>query len=214
MADEFEELGVSANGIRRYAEQMAKKFGAPIDYQALEPDMPASAALGSHGVAMNRWRSVEIQARLVIKHGFRNDDPSPFKICSALTVSLLKSSPIPKQIPDNAITERKLHAIYLYRNSLAAHTAATYCFRLLHKAKVGSENYCLEKPIQLSQHFFLDTIAALISQAKVIDDHNLTSKDLSPAFTQISLLYEAAAYITNPDAMNGNRIEFLRPLEK
>lgn len=217
MSDSFESLGVASSDLERFCASVCNDFGAPIDYSTFCPEMPSSALHSpSSGPRVFLWRAVEIRARMILDQCFRYKDPSPYKVCAALTISLLSCAPIPDTIPDDVIEDRKLNEIFRYRHSLAAITSLTYCLRALHRARVGNQDYELALPIELSDHFLLDFVATLRAEANHWESlgQGMCQKSLGhlqSSFGHLALLYEACSYIANPDAQNGDRVKFERP---
>jgi len=209
MSDPFESLKISSSNLEAYCSRFCEAIGEPIDYSSECPGMdPRALESPSSGPRVFLWRKVEVEARGILTDCFRYLDPSPYKVCAATTLAMLKEAPIPRSIPE-AMQGGNLGDTYQFRHSLCAWVALNYCFRRLHRARVGDRDFLLERPVVLSRHFLMDFVATLVAEANRIEEASGKYHFQAP-FGHLSLLYEACSYIENRDAQNGDRIEFPR----
>jgi len=198
--------------LRKAFEEGCSRFDVEIDYASIDPEMPKESAEGSQGLAMQLWRRVDIDAKLIVKSGFSGADPSLFKIAAAATLSVLKNVPIPA-IPEALIDEKDLHDVYRYKHALAAHLCIFQFLCMFHRSNVGTTLLEVENPVVLSQHQLLDAVAALSAQARSIREDDLGPRALASTMNLLALLYESLVYSANPDIRSNHSIEFSRPTD-
>lgn len=139
------------------------------------------------------WAKVVQGATGVLNRGWGYANPSPFKRAAAAAISIVAMAPIADHIPANLVKEHGLEeALAKQPKIFRAMTADAFARFVLEGAKIGDEGHAkvLEKPIDVSAHFYRDLLWVL-TQA---------SFENPGLFNPLCLIYEACAYQTNPTA--------------
>ncbi len=209
--DPFETLQINAHQIKLVCEAACEElFGTPIDYLPYcPPDSPA-VAQSSMGPQNMLWRDVEMRSRLIIRNAWGGgNNPSPFKILAAVSIGIITKAPIPEFFSDKQIKDNKLPPIAAFSGAPAAIIALDYSLTQLHKTKVGSDFREISAPLRMSNHYYLDLIAALTLHGKEIRCHSFHPDRTKVPFSMLSLIFEALAYksndIENPDIITFSR---------
>lgn len=214
MSDPLEELNIKAHSIKLVCENACDKFGIPIDYKPHCSPEHADLVNASLGPANMLWRDVEMLSRSIIRNAWGGgSDPSPFKTVAAVSLAIVGSAPIPEFFTDKIVGEKRLPQIASFQFAPAAIIALDYSLSLLHTCKVGDEMRELSNPLEVSNHYYLDAIAALTffgMEMKRLDRGDKLGPTKVP-FSMLSLIYEAVAYKTNTEAENDPKIAFQRP---
>ncbi len=231
--DNFEKLNIYSSKIRKTCEDAFESFGSPLNRETIfldsrEPD-EAERYLAAetnernqmlNGFELQAWRSVEINARMILNKGWGGVNASPFKTCAATVLSIVSYAPVPAYISEDVIRDNNLHPNFQYPYSLISYIALDYCLSALHTSIIGTkqekeeDNRVIENPISCSKHFATDmlaTIAIQADKARATKGGGIEPVDLAVAFNLLSLLFEALAYKSNQESLeNDTTVSFPR----
>jgi hypothetical protein len=144
---------------------------------------------------LHEWERTAQGATAFIAQSWGGNNPSPFKRAAASAMSIVACAPIeahipPKMVEKYALDEQIARGPKMLR-ALVGHSFAEY---VLKNSKIGdcSERTALKNPLKMSPHFYKDFLW-LLSRSEF-------SK--AEMCGPISLIYEALAYQTNPNAQD------------